>query len=250
MKSEDKSRDAAPTFIPGLMTPIVLPLTISYRWSLSPHYLWGARHLATKADEIERHGPNKEPAIYNEHRAYVTGAIFSAVAFLEAAINECLKDIVDGQNGYSAVVNNDIRRFIAVPWDLTEGDNQSTFSVLKKYQLALRCCGQEALKTGEPPYQDANLVIRLRNKLMHYKTATHNVGDEEDGFSRGLAAKFVGNRLLADYENVVFFPDKCLSSGCAHWAVHSVKNLADEFFRRLGVFPPYPLQANDYSAKK
>lgn len=250
MKSADKSRDASSTFIAAQVTLSGSPVTISYRWSLSPHYLWGARHLATKADEIERRGPNKEPAIFIEHRAYVSGAIFSAVAFLEAAINECLKDIVDGQNAYSAAVNNDIRRCIAVFWDLTEGDNQSTFSVLEKYQLVLRCCGQEALKPGEPPYQDANLVIRLRNKLMHYKTATHNVGDEEDGFSRGLAAKFVGNRLLADLENVVFFPDKCLSSSCAKWAVQSVKHLADEFFGRLGVSPYYQLPAYEYPTKK
>lgn len=220
-----------------------LPLTISYRWVLSPDYLSGARLLSTKADEIEQRGPNRERAVFNEHRAYVTGAIFSAVAFLEAAVNECFEDIVDGRNGYPAVINSDIRRCLAVLWELTEADNRSTLRVLEKYQLILRCCGTEALKEGEQPYQDANLVIRLRNKLMHYKSATHTVGEDEDGFSRGLAVKFVGNRLFDDLENVVFYPDRCLSSGCAQWAVRSVRNLADAFFRCIGISPHYQLPA-------
>jgi len=233
--------------VTGIMMPRVLPVTISYRWVLSPHYLWGATRLATKADEIEQRGPNREPAIFNEHRNFVTGAIFSAVAFLEAVVNECLKDIVDGQPSYSTVINDDIRRCMAAVWDLTEDENRSTFKVLEKYELVLRCCGKDDFKEGAQPYQDANFVIRLRNKLMHYKTATHNVGDEEDKFSRGLSARFVGNRLLADLENVVFFPDLCLSSGCAQWAVQSVKNLADEFFQRLGVSPHYQLPAYAYT---
>src|SRR2546430_11798346 len=37
--------------------------------------------------------------LFNEHRSYVIGAIFSAVSFLEATINEFLADTLDHPEG-------------------------------------------------------------------------------------------------------------------------------------------------------
>src|SRR5262249_47524673 len=190
----------------------------------------------SKADEIEQHGPTTDSTIVYEHRAFVTGAIFSAVAFLEAGVNEFFKDLTEEQTSYSPVLSEGTRRGLGIHWNFTEGRNRPIFAILDKYEIILKCCGKEPFDSSKNPYADANLAIKLQNALTQYKPTTYVLGGEQHEFSKLFRSKFKENGLLPAGDGE-YFPDRCLGSGWAGWVVKSVKIFADEFFRKLGVFP-------------
>jgi hypothetical protein len=176
------------------------------RTCLSRQYLWAAEFFTSKANEIEKRGPTSESTVLNEHCSFVLGAVFLAVAFLEAAVNEFFKDVTEKQTSNSALVSEGTRRVLGILWNFTEGCNRSSFAILDKYEHILKCCSKEAFNRKEQPYQDADLVLQLRNALTHYKP-----DGEQKKFLDKFRSKFVENRLLPAGEGA-YFPDKCLGS--------------------------------------
>lgn len=80
---------------------------------------------------------------------------------------------------------------------------------------------------------------------MHYKPESYSGykaelqnSSEQHILTPKLRSKFIENPLMLGSGNP-YFPDKCLGSPCADWAIQSVKSLADAFFLKLGVKPHY-----------
>src|SRR5262245_51377062 len=71
-------------------------VTISLRSDLSFHMLFGARHMTRLAQEAEAAEGGMEKN-FNRHRSYVLGAVILSANFMEAAINELLKDCYEKQ---------------------------------------------------------------------------------------------------------------------------------------------------------
>jgi hypothetical protein len=156
---------------------------------------------------------------------------------MEAAINEIIKDVVDQHEPYISPIPAGARTLIQAFWELTEQKNRSSLSILDKYQIVLAFCGKGRFQTSTLPYQDADLVIKLRNELMHYKPETFG-GEAEHKFLKLLSSKFPRNPLLKGSRNP-YFPDHCLGSPCAAWVVVSTTAFADEFFKTLAISPNY-----------
>jgi hypothetical protein len=210
--------------------------TAKMRVYYSTYHLWAANHfvqLTAKIETAHAGGP-----IFNiEHCTYVTNAIFSSVAFIEAAINELFKDAADDHQSYISPLDSDTQALMATMWELTEERNRSAFSVLDKYQIALTFARKTPVPKGDILYQDTDLAIKLRNELVHYKPKTLG-GSDVHRFENSLRGKFPLNALMSGSGNP-FFPDKCLGHGCSQWAVRSCKNYVDAFFVKLGVIPNY-----------
>lgn len=213
-----------------------LPVTVIMRAYFSSYYVWAAEHFAELATAIEN-ASGEKPRFDIQHRAYVTSGVLSTVAFLEAAINELYKDVADAHPSYIASIDKESRKLIQAFWQLTEERNRSPFSILEKYQIVLTFCRKEQFATGASPYQDAELVIKLRNELVHYKPESYG-GEIQHKFIKQLRGKFLENPLMTGSDNP-YFPDHCLGSGCVTWAVRSVKKFTDEFFKRLNISPNY-----------
>jgi hypothetical protein len=119
--------------------------------------------------------------------------------------------------------------------------------MLTKYQKILAIGGKSPFDDREPGLSNIKALIEIRNFLMHYKrewVVLKNSGEPGDGkdstgekFEKILMRKFAPNPFAG--KNQPFFPDKCLGHGCAEWAVLNSLIFADEFFRRLGLTPPY-----------
>jgi hypothetical protein len=94
-------------------------LTLNMRAYYSAYHLWAARHFAALARGIEAAGAARS-RFDVRHRAYVTNSILSAVAFLEAAINELYKDVADGHESYVAGLDGNGKRIMSqlphAPW--------------------------------------------------------------------------------------------------------------------------------------
>jgi hypothetical protein len=182
---------------------------------------------ARAAAEIESRSPDtitEDDKV--AHRGVVVGAIMQATAALECEIWEVM---IYGPGHHLGSNGIDVgsRDFLAPAAEVIDGEG-----VLERYRLVLHLLGKMALDRGAQPWQDAALVVRLRNELMHYKSrwgkelersnflkAIQDKGHPKPPFIQGTAN---------------FFPYECLSAGCASWSVRSCVAFMDAFYANLG----------------
>jgi hypothetical protein len=215
-------------------------MRVLMRHYFSTYLLWGSEDCALRAGAIEaRHSSTDRSRFDIEHHALVLTAILSAANFLEAMINELYQDAHDDHgisgDGYIAPLPAETRTALAALWAGTaEG---SKLSSLEKYQLLMISAGRKPLDRGAQPYQDAALVVRLRNTIAHYQP--RSVGAYESSpLEDQLRGKFPENRLMAGSGNA-WWPSHALGHGCATWAWKSALALADAVVDAVGVTPNY-----------
>lgn len=207
--------------------------SIAMRSYLSTHQLWTARHLTGLAQQLEdKHEGRAKFSI--RQRAYVSAAVLSACAFLEAAINELFQDVADGHESYIQALSTQTRKAFEVYWEESEGRAEP----LSKYQIALGLAGCDLLDRGAEPFQSAKLLVFIRNLLVHFTPETAASANDKNKLEVRINKRFPDNKLMVGAGNP-FWPDKCLGAGCASWAVSSATTLADEAFGRLKVQPNY-----------
>lgn len=227
------------------------PATNWVRVHLSPNHLFSAFHHASMSRQLEQEGDVRDRATTERHRASVVGAVLAATAFLEASINELFYAAGDTNVAHPSLDETTRKSFDAL-WSV-DGFRRSA-RVLEKFEVALQLAGSVPLAKGSKPYQDARLLVDLRNALVHYVPSTFVIEagasqDESlDEFGKKFRGKFEENPWRAKYlvissgsepnpaeAEYPFFPERCLGSGCAIWASQSALEFADEFFQRLGI---------------
>lgn len=187
------------------------------------------RHPPAPTEE-ERQRLGWSEGASREHRAAAVAAITSCVAFLEASINELYASAAHSNLQLGGRLN-DVHRATLVE----TGEMLARNALLDRYQLTLHLLGSAPFDTGTQPFQDARLVVQLRNELVHYSPRWRTTGDERK-FERALQSKnFALNPFTG--EGNPFFPDKALGHGCADWAWATVVGFADTFFDRIGIEP-------------
>lgn len=225
--------------------PIVINMKMSatfhVRSSFTPTFFVSAANLTRLAGEIESTGTNVSRDDQLHHKGYVAGAILQATAGLEAAISEVLMHGPTHSIG-SATVGEEKSALLK-----TFAEVIDSAKALDRYNLTLRLLGYSQFDPSAQPYQDADLIVRLRNELVHYRSHWSD-GDKVVRTDDRAAAK---KNLLAGLSNKrfakppfvadgsVFFPHRCLSSACARWAVDRCVAFHDDFYSRLGI--PSPL---------
>jgi hypothetical protein len=224
-------------------------MPVKSRSYFSWQHILAARLFAYKAGEVERTpGPYFRNLTQTEHTAFVTGAIFSAAAFLEATINELLADAAEPNGGHLAPLGASTVKTIAEMWDHGV-PRTARFPVVEKYEIALTLAGRPAMDRGGAAYRDAVLLAKLRNALIHYEPdwlpdpdTPSTVPHPDDKWGKQFAKRFPMNTKAND--QAPFFPTRMLGYGCARWSVQAAVTFADQFFVRLGLMAPYqPLRS-------
>lgn len=199
-----------------------------------------AAYMARQAGRIEENltGDTAPEAV--ALKAYVSSALFSAVAFLEALANEIYADAIRPDGGHLSSLDERDRSMIAA---LGETDSVQKTSILSKYDLLLRAAGKSPLPSDCDPHQAISTVIRLRNEIVHYKASFFDVGTEgmvragsfhTSKLPRQIKGKFEPRRSAQGLSG-----DAWLGHGLAHWSVKSAIAYADANFSALGVKPYY-----------
>jgi hypothetical protein len=202
---------------------------------LSTHHLYAARYAAEDAQAVEDNWAGN--GVFNiRHRGYVLTAVVESVAFLEAAINELYQDSADSHPSYSGTPAASAVHSMAEVWRST---SEGRFDMFEKYDLTLAFAEQERFVRGAAPFQDAALLVRLRNYAVHYRPEgiTH---EQPHKLGRQLLGKFAGSVLMKDSGNP-WFPDEVLGAGCAGWAWRTSRGFADEFTARMNITFNYDL---------
>ena len=222
-------------------------LSISTRFYFSTSHLRAANHFRAESERTEqpfegdpapiRGRPSEEiqQALF-KHNSYVVGAVFSAVAFLEALINELFLDTVDEhQAGPAQQVPAGVRERLAEAWRRST----ENLAILTIFQAALVLAGKASFDPGRQPYQAVKVLIDLRNNLVHFEPATRSAADRTRFEGRLQAQNFSLHPWYENSPGNPVFPDKCLSHGCAEWAFSSSLRFADEFCSRMQITPNY-----------
>jgi hypothetical protein len=209
-------------------------VSVSVRSYFSRWYLWAALHHARLAAELESEADRFPITLH--HRSHVITAITSAVTFLEATVNEVFQDVVDGyESVYTAPLSSRTRELMSWYWN----ERGEKASILQKYVALLEFADAPSMERGAEPYQSTELLIRLRNYLIHFKP--QNVGGGlpavplAPSLMRLFQASHVPDNALMKpgVDSDAWFPNRALGAGCAAWAPRAAKSFADSWRARL-----------------
>ena len=218
----------------GFFPMPTIQATAKSRANLSFQHMQEAIHLMELSKDCEAANSGKTFAdgdFFNHHRAYVVGAIMTSVASVEARINEFYLDATDNLLG--SILDAGQQALLAELWKPLD---EKRVRILEKYQIATAAIKRSKFDTSKGPYQDVALLIGLRNMLVHFKPEWDNEQRKHRKIENDLQGRFELNPFWPK-DDSIFFPFKCLSHGCASWAVRSSMKFILEFFVLIGVDP-------------
>ena len=175
-------------------------------------------------------GPSQQ-----QSSAFAVSVIFLSVAFLEAKINELLADVTEsGDNPIDRGRLGEVSRLLATGPVI---DDKSYAP--QKYQLTLDRCNRQQFDERADPYDSATLVIRVRNRFVHYRPTWKSSNQPLD-LDTALKAKLQDSFFLhvtpeGYWSDVIGgFPHACLTHDFALWTVRACVSFVDDFFARMG----------------
>jgi hypothetical protein len=214
----------------NIKTAASIKMEDSIKTSFSIYHLFGAANCARASHKIEKEikppAPEKERM---EYVGFVTSSVIMSVAALESRINEIYLSAVDKDKYVFSDFEDNILESLSDIWNDIENIN-----ILLKYQSCLILSNKIHFNKGNSPYENVSLLINLRNQLIHYKPEWDTaLGGKHKNLEKRLGNKYEISPY--SHKNDAFFPKKCLSHGCASWAVNSVINFIDCFYKKMGI---------------
>lgn len=203
------------------------------RYSFTTQFLQGAAMFTRRARAIEELDPSAmTEQLRVEHKACVVAALMQAAASLESEIYEV---ITHGPGHHLGSDRND-RAAVAFLKPLADAvDHQPT---LDRYVLVLHLLRKPPLDTGAEPYQSADLLMRARNEIVHYKSRWGKDMEGKKVYARLERLRLREPPFATGYRP--FFPGRFLSSSAATWATSSAAGFICHYFSLLGFVPPIP----------
>ena len=209
-------------------------------WSrdrLSRHHIISAHHFARNAEDIEAHGGDVPQDEKWQYRAFVTAAVLSSVAYLSASINELYLEVKKLSQPDQPQVRRELDLLIDA-WPRI-----ARVQVLQRYQLALSVADADQFNPGEMPYLDADNLVRLRDAIISYEPEWDDERGNRHTLESRLQKKFPPSPLVSSRRP--WWPDQCLGSGCAKWAVETVQVFTNDFYERMALPGRPPVGGED-----
>lgn len=200
-----------------------------------------AAYMARRAKRLEaRYDGSATSRLLPAIRANSTSALFAAVEFLEAIVNELFADAGLPDGGHLKGFDATILRQIA---EASDADVVQRTGTMEKFDRLLSLAGQSKIARGEAPGQDVALMIRLRNGLIHYKAPWLDAGSPELVRSGSLAKSGWSNAIARRFplraRSGSISTDGWIGYGCAQWAVKTSLAYTDLICSRLSITPIY-----------
>ena len=198
----------------------VPPATVSgsakVRTNLAVQHIFAAANFARNAGELEAANAGQSfSGFFEEILWNVSASVFFAVAALEADVNEIFIDADLNFREHEKYITDEI-------WRLIEQK-----SILEKYEMVLTLKKKANFVKGVAFYQNADSLIKLRNALVHFKPEWSDEKMEHLKIENRLNGKFPLSPFLPS--SAEFFPKKCMSFGCADWAVKTALSFRGAF---------------------
>lgn len=200
-------------------------------WSrdrLSRHHIISAHNFAESAESLEDGDPGEIPLEEKwRYRAYVTAAVLSSSGFLEAAINELYLELQKVTHSEDSHLRHELALLVKAWPQIVKSP------VLQKYQIALSVTDADQYNEDASPYAEAESLVRLRDALLSYNPEWDDTRGRHHMLEARLEDAFSPSPLVSSQRP--WFPDRCLSAGCAKWAVKSAQVFTNDFYRRMAL---------------
>ena len=197
---------------------LALSVSASIRANLALNQLQAARRFALQCGETETAnlGQPLGPFFDTIRDSVIASVILSVLSF-EANINEhfVAPEVKDTFVGLS---NEACEKLVEL---------MENASILAKYQHVLDVRGKPRFDHGSQPYQDTQLLVKLRNALVHFKPEWDNEQNEHAKLGTQLDGKFEPSPFLGSHETM--FPRRFLSYDCARWSVQTALRFVRAF---------------------
>jgi hypothetical protein len=229
---------------------------VTVRTYFSRWYYWAARDHRDRAASAEAAGFR---GIDWKHRSDVLSSVLSSAFFIEAVVQEAYLDASTPMGGIlaadSTIAAVDEARDDAATKARKIAEEaeraatrrrianarQDELSVLP-FARRILCAvhGRHVLDLGRNPAQNAQILLTVRNHLVHPQPA-----DTGDGLASGASDEridLVARKLQSDvalHPNIPtehgnpLWPDRLFAASLATWAVKSAEAFAEEFSRQL-----------------
>jgi len=200
------------------------------RYSFTTQFLVGSAMFARHARKIEDTTQSVTEEIQADHRAFVVSAIMQSVAAIEAEISEIIIHGPGHQLGSNGI-DKDARDFL-----LPLANVLDDCSSLERYELVLHLLQKSSIDRGAEPFQSADILVRLRNALIHYKSVWGKELESKKLIKQLKQLRFEAPPFISKSSN--FFPHKILCSSCASWSVTTAKEFINRFYVHLNIRSP------------
>lgn len=233
------------------MAKLYLPSVQQIPKITSP-FMQGAAYFCRQSWKIEQ---LKDKTRTEEHRYYILSAITFAYSSIESNINEFFYDSV--RFSTKNIANLQVEQLINAVGiikvsDLTNHWNNlpthKRWRTLDLYQESLTICGFRKYIESKYPYKKVDDLKETRNAFLHFFPEASNEQKKFQSLSDKLK-KY--NFSLSPFMSVgnPFFPDHCISHGCAEWAVKSAAEFTNSFNAKLGLKKKFDMRQKEYKTK-
>jgi hypothetical protein len=192
-------------------------VVLATRYAFTAQFVAGAVLLARRAAEIETLGQGQVDEVsQTEHRSLVVAAIMQATAALETELSEILvygPGCHLGSNGTDAAA----QKFLAPLEPLI--DKQS--GVLNRWLAVLQLLHRPSFDKGAQPFQDADLLVSLRNEIVHHKSKWGGTLSKKALMTQLMTKRFGVPAWVQHGHNE--FPFRVLVADCALWAAATLR---------------------------
>lgn len=179
-----------------------------------------------------------------DHGAYCFNAVFSTIRFIDATTNESRDDLEedstridqDDEPIFYLDINQQFRDNLVSASNLDNRFRNASPPI--KFNVLLDVMGLDEFDEDSSPLEPVWVLNRLWRELTHFspkwaKGGPKDYTENEYGFEEDLKGRFDLNPLIASGNP--FFPDQCMSYGCAEWALRKVRVVVNRFGRKVGV---------------
>jgi hypothetical protein len=197
-------------------------LALRQKSNFAVQHLMAAARFSRMCGAIQQENLGKPLGpFYDEQISYVSATVMLCVASLESNVNEYLSDPDKLFPELSDAARQEFTELV------------SELSILEKYQRILSIKGLNKFNEGAKPYQDVDVLIAVRNELVHFHPEWHDEQQRHKKLGQRMMYRFELSPFISEGAGVLF-PQRFISHGCTKWAVESSLSFMGEFAGYIG----------------
>lgn len=208
-------------------------MRMQVQYDMTNQFLMASHMFLRKAEELElafktASDQTEVSRMEVEHKGLITSLVMQCVSAAETAIFMVITNGPGHHLGTNGI-DQEARSFL-----IKFEKELERLSVLEKYQAVLKLLRKPEFDTSRNPHQAMQLVVAIRNELVHFKPVGVYPFDEG---SEKMLKRLRGLKLEHSPfpgAKSIYFPNACLSSELGRWALTSTAQYLDCFYETIG----------------
>ena len=213
---------------------------MSVTYDMAPQFLAASNLFIEEALQLESNCRNgmytgeEEATAEVKHKGLVTAVILQCCAAMETSLYTVSVAGPGWHHGSNGVAVED-REYLK----LFASDIDDKRGTIEKFNMVLNLLKLEPFDLGRNPGQDASLVVKLRNSLIHYKPKACAPFDPSEEEWVGKLRSYKLRLSPFPGAKAIYFPSAALSADLGRLSLNVTRAFLDEFFKRLGRGSPF-----------